>query len=160
LQVVRRTVIAALGLAVAVSACSQEEVVAPPSTLADVSATTDPASTQPAISSPSTTVAVREMPSFRVVEQIPSDEGEVIVILLDAGDHDDVDIENLMSHVVDEYGPAVAYVVDDEAAVALVLAGETSGAVLAEHYLARLEDGNRVVYMGPLAEFGWYLVGS
>lgn len=154
---------AVAGLAVLLAACSQGEVVEPPPTTASAPTTVAEVTTTIApAAAPTSTVEPRTLPSYEVVERISGTEGDTLVVLLPEGDYDDLDVENLMAHLVDEFGPVAMHVVDVSEAVPLVLDEGTSAddPVLADHYLARLENGNRVVFMGPLSEFGWYLIGS
>jgi hypothetical protein len=157
-------------LLLAAAACNrQEEIV-------DVTTASSP-TTQAAIATPTTqsqveaaeetgsapaTQDVREIPAYQIVQLVPGDQGDELVVLLDPGDYDDGDIEVLMTELVDEFGPYGAHIVDDPEAVPLVLAGEVdpTNEILAEHYYARLEGGNKVVYMGPLSEFGVFFLGS
>ena len=154
---------AVLVLGLVASACSAGELAEPPGTIEEP-VTTLAATTTVAPAAVATTVALptKTIPSYQVVEKVAASDGDVLIVLLPDGTYDDLDIENLMAHLVDEFAPFGIHVVNAEAAIELVLAEdmELADPVLAEHYLARLEDGNKVVYTGPLAEFGWFFVGS
>ncbi len=149
------------GVLLVATGCSSDEAAEVVTTSAP-STTVAPTTTVEQQEIPPTTVPARQLPSYEVVESVTTDEGSVLVVLLPEGSYDDIDIENLMLHMVDEFSPVGIHVVDDLEAAELVLDEEADPAdpVLTEHYLARLEDGNRVVFVGPLAEFGWFLVGS
>ena len=148
------------------SACNRSEEVVPVTTLpppttaiAVAPATTVPPQEDVAAPEPA---ELREIPSYQIVSLVPSDAGDELVVLLDPGDYDDVDIELLMAHLVDEHGPEAAHVIDDAEAAELVLdpAADMTIGLLANHYFAKLESGNKVTYMGPLAEFGIFYIGS
>lgn len=159
----RLTVAALLLLAVIAAACDRQEVVVPPtSTLPQPTAvaTTATIAADPASDAvPTTTAAPRAAPEYTIIARVAGDQGDELVVLLDPGDYDDNDIELLMGDIVDEYAPVAAHIIDDaELASIVVEAGDHE--LLAEHYYAMLEDGNKVTYLGPLAEFGVFFLGS
>lgn len=156
-------VAATLVLGLIASACTADELAKPPATTAAVVTTAAPTTTlAPTASATTISLPTKTIPSYQVVERVAGTEGDVLIVLLEEGTYDDLDIENLMLHLVDEFAPFGIHVVNNEAAVELVLAEdmELDDPVLAEHYLARLENGNKVVFAGPLAGEGWFLVGS
>ncbi len=109
------------------------------------------------------------LPGYSIVERVPGegDEGDTVVILLDTDADDaitDIDIQGLLSEVVDEFGPVnAAFVVDSLEAAQIVLLDEFTQEQVDEleaHYLARLEDGFRIVFQGPFSEAGDLLISS
>ena len=70
----------------------------------------------------------------------------------------------MIADAVDRFPPIlVAHVVDSRDAVEAVLLeqpDENQERILADSYLARLEDGFRIVYLGPFEESGTAVLGS
>jgi hypothetical protein len=107
-------------------------------------------------------------PGYRIVERQPTDlPGDEVVVLLDPESYDsltDLDLYDLIAEVVELFPPvSVVHVVDSPAAGNLVANPDASqedlGLVLA-NYLARLDDGFRVTYLGPFASSGTAVLGS
>lgn len=107
-----------------------------------------------------------EVPAFEVRHRSPGEGGDVLVVLVDPGSYTDLDLENLVGDVMEEYSPVLQlHVVDDVAALAAVLEPEeqrTAGerALLEAHYLARLDEGVVLTFLGPYAEYGQQRIGS
>ncbi|HZJ47977.1 MAG TPA: hypothetical protein VFD97_02940 [Acidimicrobiia bacterium] len=107
-------------------------------------------------------------PEFRITERIVAPEtGDIVVLLLDPASYtslSDLDIYEVIADAVDRFPPIFeVYVVDTEAAAAAVLVeapDEGQQQELAAHYLARLEDGFRIVYVGPFEDSGVAVLGS
>lgn len=114
----------------------------------------------PATTSTTTTVAF-SMPDFTVVQRTPED---VLVVAVPPGSYTDLDIQNLVAVVVERFAPVQGlHIVDDESVAPLVLADSVTAeeqARLDEHYFLRLEDGFRMVFLGPFAEVGEVILGS
>lgn len=156
--------------AVSVTACSRESPeAAPTSTLPLITTTVVPSTTT---SSTTTTtlppIRIGSFPEYRIVFRgEAAGPGDSVVVLLDPTSYDqlsDLDLYNVVVDVVEEFPPIYeAYVIDDEIAYEAVLA-ETPTAeqrrLLDMHYLARLEEGFRVVYLGPYADSGSSVLGS
>ena len=90
-----------------------------------------------------------------------------MVLLLDPASYtslSDLDLYDVIADAVDRFPPIlVAHVVDSPDAVEAVLVeqpDEDQGLILANHYLARLEEGFRIVYVGPFEESGTAVLGS
>ena len=90
-----------------------------------------------------------------------------MVLLLDPASYSslsDLDLYDVIADAVDRFPPIlVAHVVDSPDAVEVVLLeepDEDQELILANHYLARLEDGFRIVYLGPFEESGTAVLGS
>lgn len=179
-----RVVFLVTALAVVVGACSGDDdgegttttsTEATVTSLAD--AGTDDASNEDTAGSESTTTSSTlapsddevAIPTFSIVSREPGDEGDTVVVLLDPESYDtitDIDLQNVLSVVVDDFPPVYeAHVVDDEAVTELVVAaaGEIDAdeqQLLDVHYLVRLEEGFRIIYVGPFAETPTAILGS
>jgi hypothetical protein len=130
-------------------------------TLPSTTTTTSPSTTLPPI-------AELTPPAYRIVERLPTDgPGDEVVVLLDPSSYDtltDLDLYDLIAEVVELFPPiATLHVVDDAATANAVAASDTSTTETpppSEHYLARLENGFRIVYLGPFASSGTAVLGS
>lgn len=143
-------------------------------TTAPTTTTTTPTitpTTTTTTTAPTTTTVPQEPPPFpeyRIVERIVVPEtGDTVVLLLDPASYtslSDLDIYDVIADAADRFPPVyVAHVVDSpEAAEAVMLdeADENQQRILEVHYLARLEDGFRIVYLGPFEESGTAVLGS
>lgn len=151
------------------AACTSDSEPATTTTVAPL--TTLPPSTT--TSSPGTTTSLAPInelsaPRYRIVERIPTEgPGDEVVVLLDPESYDsltDLDIYDLIAEVVELFPPiSVVHVVDDPAAANVVANPEASAAERAStttNYLARLDDGFRVTYLGPFAASGTAVLGS
>jgi hypothetical protein len=141
---------------------------APNATTATVDeATTTTAAADEATTTP-TTGAPAGIPEYEIAFRGTGDVADTVVILLDPATYttlSDVDIQEVIRDVYDQFPPvATAHVVDSEEAVPLVVeAGPLADeelTVLDAHYFARLEDGIRIVYVGPYAEYPIAILGS
>jgi hypothetical protein len=128
-------------------------------------------STTTSTMSPSTTlppISQLSPPAYRIVERVPTEgPGDEVVVLLDPSSYDtltDLDLYDLIAEVVELFPPiATLHVVDDAAAANAVAASDTSTTETpppSEHYLARLENGFRIIYLGPFAASGTAVLGS
>lgn len=159
----------AVALVVVATACTDSAepasttTVPPITTLSTTTTTTVPPSS-------TTTAPLTELtaPGYRIVERQPTDlPGDEVVVLLDPESYDsltDLDLYDLIAEVVELFPPvSVVHVVDSPAAANLVANPDASqddlGLVLA-NYLARLDDGFRVTYLGPFASSGTAVLGS
>ena len=135
-------------------------------TLAPITTTSRPAET----TTTSTTLAPIEeatFPDYTIVSRSSEDNGDVVVVLLDPASYDnlsDLDLYDVTADVVEQFPPVYeAHIVDSAEAAELVLAEDltdTERALLAEHYFVRLEEGFRVVYVGPFSSAGTAVLGS
>lgn len=106
-------------------------------------------------------------PRYEVVARTNSDVGDTVIVLLDPTSYtslSDIDLQGIITDVYDRFPPVFeAHVVDDPAAVDRI-AREGPAALelstLADHYLARLEEGFRIVYLGRFKEYGTSTLGS
>ncbi len=106
-------------------------------------------------------------PSYDVVSRIAGEAGDTVIVLLDPSSYtslSDIDLENIVADVYDRFSPVFeAHIVDDpEAAARLAADGAAAVAAsaLSDHYLLRLEEGFRIVFLGPYEEFGTASLGS
>lgn len=110
---------------------------------------------------PTSTVPGSFVPEFTILERTPDD---VLVVAVPPGTYSDIDLQNLVSEVVERFAPVnVLHIVDDEGAADLVLAESLTAedqAFLDDHYFLRLEEGFRMVFLGPFADVGDVILGS
>jgi hypothetical protein len=90
-----------------------------------------------------------------------------VVLLLDPASYtslSDLDLYDVIADAVDRFPPIFeAHVVDSQAAASAVLVDEPDEdqqTALETHYLARLEDGFRIVYLGPFDGTDDAILGS
>jgi hypothetical protein len=141
----------------------ESTTVAPVSTLA-------PTTTLAEASSSTTLAPLTQLtpPSYQIVARIPTDAGgDEVVVLLDPTSYEtisDLDIHDIIAEVVELFPPVtVMHVVDDPAAANVVAdpeATDEAKLAVADHYLARLESGFRITYLGPLVASGSAVLGS
>jgi hypothetical protein len=135
--------------------------------------TTLPPSTTTTVVAPDTSTTLAPVnqltpPSYQIVQRIPMESGgDEVVVLLDPTSYDtltDLDVYDIVAEVVELFPPvAVMHVVDDAVAANVVAdpdASEAAKAVLTTHYLARLDEGFRITYLGPFASSGSAVLGS
>ena len=110
---------------------------------------------------------VLSAPEYKIVERIEGDSGDTVVVLLDSetyGSLTDLDLYDLIAEVVELFPPIAAVHVVDEAAAANIVANpDASDAernAIATNYLARLDDGVKIIYLGPFASSGTAVLGS
>jgi hypothetical protein len=108
------------------------------------------------------------LPSYQIVSRAATDEGgDEVVVLLEPTSYDslsDIDLFDIIAEVVELFPPVrIMHVVDDPAAARVVVdpdASEEARAILDRHYLARLDEGFRITYLGPFASSGSAILGS
>ena len=91
----------------------------------------------------------------------------MVVVLLDIASYEtltDIDLENIIADVVQRFPPiATVHVIDDPAAANVVGnpdATEAQIEPISGHYLARLDDGFSITFLGPFATAGSAVLGS
>ncbi len=139
-------------------------------TLGDSSTVAGTESNQPSSTLSTTTSTVDltlSFPKYTIISREASDNGDIVVVLLDRSSYEslsDIDVHNVMSDLVEEYAPVYeAYLVETEAAAdALFVENPTDAekAALDNGYVAKLEQGFRIVYEGPLKDSGVAILGS
>lgn len=116
----------------------------------------------------STTRPVAGFPLYEIAFRGEGEQAATVVIVLDPASYStlsDIDIQSVIRDVYDLFPPVVtAHVVDSPEAVELVVVDrsftEEELTLLDQHYLARLEDGIRIVYLGPFEDFPIAILGS
>lgn len=123
----------------------------------------------PAAGDTTTTVAGGNppIPQFEILEREPGEEGDTVVVLLDPTSYtslNDIDLRNVIAEVADEYAPVYeAHVIDDERVAPLLAQEELTleeEQLLDNYYLARLEEGFRIVFVGPFDDVASTVLGS
>jgi hypothetical protein len=144
----------------------------PESTTAAPISTLEPTTTLVQASSTTTTtlapISQITPPSYQIVTRIPTDAGgDEVVVLLDPTSYDtisDLDVHDIIAEVVELFPPVtVMHVVDDPVAANVVAdpeATDEAKLAVADHYLARLDSGFRITFLGPLVESGSAVLGS
>jgi hypothetical protein len=116
-----------------------------------------------------TTSAVPELsfPEYSIISREASDTGDIVVVLLDPSTYEslsDLDVLNVMSDLVEQFAPVYeAHIVETQAAADALFVEDPTEAQqtsLANDYIARLEEGFRIVYVGPLEDLGVAILGS
>lgn len=106
-------------------------------------------------------------PEYRIVSREATDNGDVVIVVLDPSTYEslsDLDVHNVMSDLVEQFAPVFeAHVVESQtAADALFVENPTEEqqTALDNDYIARLEEGFRIVYVGPLSASPPVILGS
>lgn len=137
----------------------------PPTT----SATTTTGSTAPTTTTTTAaTLGGIDFPTYTIKQRIEGAAGDTLVILIDPDFDDgtitDIDLQNLLSEVVEDFAPVrEAYVVSSEEAAGIVLLENLSSdqeAILDQHFWARLEEGFRIIFQGPFESAQPLLISS
>jgi hypothetical protein len=164
-----------VAVALIVASCTTSNEPASTVTTLPLETTTTPPTTSvastPETSSTTTTFApapIPVFPEYRITERIVVPEtGDIVVVLLDPSSYtslSDLDIYDVIADAAERFPPIFeAHVVDAPEAAAAVLVADPDAAqlqALATHYLARLEEGYRIVYVGPFADSGVAVLGS
>lgn len=142
-----------------------------PSSITTLATTASGSSGTQAATATTTTTTVEPpalaIPQYRIVSREAGDSGDTVVVLLDTSTYEslsDIDIHNVMSDLVEEYAPVYeAYIVDTQAAADdLFVENPTpeQQAELDQHYLARLEQGFRIVFLAQFSDLGVAILGS
>ena len=108
------------------------------------------------------------LPEYEIAYRENGEPGATVVVLLDPASYtslSDLDLQDVIRDVYDLFPPVwIAHVVDTEDAAGLVVLEraltEEERSLLDVHYLARLEDGIRIVYEGPFEAFPIAILGS
>lgn len=106
------------------------------------------------------------IPEYQIEARLAGEAGDTVVVSLRPATYSDLDIENVVSDVVQRFAPITTlHVIDDAEVVELVLAEEatlTAEQVASRdaHYYARLEEGFRLVFEGPFSAFPQVILGS
>jgi len=128
-------------------------------------------STVPPTSQSTTTSApLQELtpPRYRIVERIEGEgPGDTVVVLLDPTSYNsltDIDLFDIIAEVVELFPPiSVIHIVDDPGAANVVANPDASNAevqAIQANYLARLDNGFKITYLGPFVSSGTAVLGS
>lgn len=113
-----------------------------------------------------TTLVGETVTSYEVAVRIPSDNGEILYILVPEGAYTDVDLENFVGDLVDANPDlwGVEVFDDGEAVQAFSTPSdertEDQKSLLSEHHFVSLIGGDTLRYRGPFSEFGEFIIGS
>jgi hypothetical protein len=107
-------------------------------------------------------------PEYEIALRTDGAAGDTVVVVLDPASYtalSDIDLQTVIRDVYDKFPPvATVHVVDADDAVELVVAGRAltgeEVTLLDDHYFARLEDGIRIVFLGPFDEYDIAILGS
>ena len=162
--------IAALVAASCTSSGDEETAAGSASTVTTLASTSTVATTTIAPTTTSTLAPLStiSVPQYQIVSRTPTEDGgDEVVVLLDTTTYDslsDIDIFDVIVEVVELFPPVtILHVVDDEVAANVVSdpdASEEAREVLEDHYLARLDGGFTIIYLGPFASSGTAVLGS
>jgi hypothetical protein len=150
-------------------ALTSSTTAAPITTLADDGAATVTAAAVTTTTTSTTTTEAPELsfPEYRIISREATESGDVVVVLLDPTTYEslsDIDIHNVMSDLVEQFAPVYeAHIVETQAAAdALFVEDPTpeQQTILDNNYIARLEEGFRIVYVGRFEEMGVAILGS
>jgi hypothetical protein len=166
-----RSRIVVVGVAVAVLVVACQGTADTTTTTAGSSLLTLPPPTTPPTSVTTTSLAPVEQlssPQYQIVQRTVSEgSGDTVVVLLDTSSYGtltDIDLEDLIADVVVRFPPiTTVHVIDDAAAANVVGNPDASDAqieVISDHYLARLDDGFSITFLGPFATSGSSVLGS
>mgnify|MGYP001825355281 CR=1 FL=1 len=141
---------------------------APITTLGDNVASSSSTDQTTTTSTTSTTVSPPlGFPEYSIISRESSENGDIVVVLLDRTTYEslsDIDVHNVMSDLVEQFAPVYeAHVVETQAAADALFVEEPSESeqtALDNGYVARLEEGFRIVYAGPLEDNGVAILGS
>ena len=158
-------------VSVACTSDGSEQEASSVDTQAPVTTLVSVAATEPQRESTTTTTSVPKTvlsaPEYQIVDRIEGDSGDTVIVLLDPetyGTLTDLDLYDLIAEVVELFPPiAVVHVVDEAAAANIVAnpdASEDERTAVAANYLARLDDGVKIIYLGPFASSGTAVLGS
>lgn len=169
----RRLGAVALAVAALSVACTSRDSDATTSTVPDAQLTTlaTTKGTEPGNDSTTTTTTPKSVltaPEYKIVDRSPGAAvGDTVVVLLDTGTYDsltDLDLFDLIAEVVELFPPIeIVHVVDSAAAANVVGdpdASEADRKAVAANYLARLDSGFKITYLGPFASSGTAVLGS
>jgi hypothetical protein len=107
-------------------------------------------------------------PGYEIASRTDGDDGDTVVVLLDPDSYtslSDIDLQSVIRDVYDKFPPiATVHLVDSDEVVELVLTErvltDDEMALLDQHYFARLEDGIRIVFLGPFDDYDIAILGS
>lgn len=172
----RRTTILALVAMLSLAACDRgaepELIVTTTSTSTTLGATeaAESTTTQATTDEPeeTTTTALERVAveGYEIQVQTTADEGRVLWVTIPAEDYTDLDLEDFVVGLVDDEEDLwEVHVLDDVAAVDAARVAEADRtdeeqALVDEHYLVSVTEGNVITFRGPFEAAGTFLIGS
>lgn len=158
-------------LALIAPGCSSSggsETTIPTEPITTLAPSTTVASTTEATTTTLAPVNELSAPVYRIFARTPTDGlGDEVTVLLDASSYDsltDIDLYDVIFEVVELFPPVTTLHVVDSTAAAIVVsdpdATEEQLDTVSANYLARLDDGFRITYLGPFASSGSTVLGS
>lgn len=118
---------------------------------------TTPTPTTVSTTTTTTVAPALSFPEYSIISREEAESGDIVVVLLDPTTYEslsDLDVLNVMSDLVEQYAPVFeAHIVETQAAADALFIEEPTEAeqtALDNYYIARLEEGFRIVYVGPL----------
>ena len=135
--------------------------------------TTSATETSPSSAGETTTTTTEPLstltpPEYAIVDRAETDApGDTVVVLLDDTSYTsltDIDLYDIIAEVVDLFPPvSELHIVDDAGAVNTVANPDATVdeiEMIEDNYLARLDDGFKITYLGPFASSGTAVLGS
>ena len=177
-----RFLLLAMTVALVATGCNRDSAEETTTTLGEVtttaidaatSTTTTRATTPPSTTTTteaattSTTRSAIPEPEWTIAQRIDGDDGATVVVLLDPESYErltDIDVQNIVEDAIDMFPPIYeVHVVDSQDAADIVLSDvidTDDQPTLDDHYFARLEEGFRLVFLGPFSDIGITILGS
>lgn len=172
----RRSIIFAVVATLALAACDRgaepELTVTTTSTSTTLSTATTVESTPTTEAPPdddgttTTTLARVRVEGYEIQVATTADEGRVLWVTIPAEDYTDLDLEDFLVGLVDDEEDLwEVHVLDDVTAVDAARVAEEDRtedeqALVDEHYLVSLTEGNVITFRGPFEAAGTFLIGS
>ncbi len=158
-------------VAIVAAGCDRQTPEAAPTTtrpLITTTAVSSSTSSSTTSTSEPPALTVGSFPEYRIGHRDADvGNGDSVIALLDAATYDgltDLDLYDLIADIVERFPPIYeAHLVDDMSAVDALLTEEPTSvdeSALRGHYLARLEEGFRIVYEGPFSDRRFAILGS
>ncbi|MCE2525920.1 MAG: hypothetical protein J4G00_00060 [Actinomycetia bacterium] len=103
---------------------------------------------------------------FQRVRQVPTRDGNLVFLEIPAGDYTDIDLQNLVLSVYEEWDDLYElHVVDNGDVVDVLVKAEEERTpeekeLLDRHYLVSLLEGSVLRFQGPFANLEGFIIGS
>lgn len=160
-------------LSLSVAACDGDQEADLSTTSSVVTSTTQVVEREPTTtevstseSATSTSLVGETVTDYEVTARIPTDNGEILYVVIPTGAYTDVDLVNFIIRlkeedpelwgieVFDDPAAAEAYVVAEDERT------EEQQALLAEHHFLTLSSGNQVDFRGPFSDLDDFILAS
>ena len=161
-------VLAVFGLVAGACSSNPADLSTTSSLITDTTMPIDPMTTTTTTEPDSTPTTLRGeiVSEFEVVVRVPSDNGDILYVLIPQGAYTDVDLENFIQDLRDTNDQLWGVEVFDNSAAVMAFQvaedarTEDDQALLAEHHLVSLVNGDTIRFQGPFSEFGEYILAS